>query len=675
MNEQLQIIITAQIDKLKQNVDKAKKDINSFKEQVQKASKEVDSKFQAIGQSMANGAKAAAVGLAAAGGALLALGASTAEYRNEQAKLVTAFETAGASAETAKETYNDLFRVLGDSGQATEAAGHLAKLTTEEKALSEWTNICQGVYATFGDSLPIEGLTEAANETAKVGTVTGSLADALNWAGINEDAFNESLAACNTEAEREKLIRETLNGLYSEASANFEKNNAEVLAQNEAQGKLNDTMAALGEAVAPVITAFNTFAHEALAAVMPHIEALVANYGPALESALSKMAELVGKVVGFIVHNWGVISTIAAVIGGIAAAITLYNTVAAIKAAMAAAEVTTVWGLVAAYAAQAAAMIVAIAPYLLIVAAIAAVIAIIVLCVKHWDKITEAVGKAWDWIKQKTEQAVEAVVGWFNKMRENISKIGQAIGGFVKEKFTQIKETMGNMMQAAKDTVAEKLQNMKQAYNEHGGGIKGIAAAAMEGVKGYYSAGYDFINKLTGGKLGELVGKARDKMNQAKQAISNVLNQIKEKFSSILNSAKEIVYNGIEKIKSFFHFKWELPKLKMPHFEVSGKFSLNPLSVPKFSISWNKLGGVFDNPTLFNYGGSLQGIGENGAEAVVPLENNTEWLNKIANMLVDKMGVSRPVVLEVDGKVFAETAISTINSNTRQTGRLALNLV
>ena len=204
MNEQLKIIISAEISKLKENVDKAKSHVGSFKEEVEKASKNVDENFKKIGTGIVNGAKAAAVGLAAAGTALLALGASTQEYRNEQAKLTTAFETAGSSAEQAKTTYNDLFRVLGDSGQATEAASHLAKLTTEEKALSEWTTICQGVYATFGDSLPIEGLTEAANETAKVGTLTGSLADALNWAGISEDDFNKKLEKCNSEAEREK---------------------------------------------------------------------------------------------------------------------------------------------------------------------------------------------------------------------------------------------------------------------------------------------------------------------------------------------------------------------------------------------------------------------------------------------------------------------------------------
>ena len=95
-----------------------------------------------IGQGISSGLKTAGTAIAGASAALLALGGSTAEYRNEQAKLVTAFEAAGGSAEAAKETYNDLYRVLGDGGQATEAANHLAKLTTNQKELSEWTNIC-----------------------------------------------------------------------------------------------------------------------------------------------------------------------------------------------------------------------------------------------------------------------------------------------------------------------------------------------------------------------------------------------------------------------------------------------------------------------------------------------------------------------------------------------------
>jgi len=124
--------------------------------------------------------------------------------------------------------------ILGETDQAVEAANHLAKLANNEEELSNWTNIATGVYATFGASLPIENLTEAANETAKVGTLTGGLADALNWAGVNEEAFQAQLDACSNEQERQTLIMETLNGLYSDAADKYRETNAEVIRANQA---------------------------------------------------------------------------------------------------------------------------------------------------------------------------------------------------------------------------------------------------------------------------------------------------------------------------------------------------------------------------------------------------------------------------------------------------------
>ena len=184
MNENLKVIISAEITKLKKGLEDAKTGINGFKGEVDKAKANVDDNMKKAGEAIGNGIKkgvdTAKVAFAALAAATVAAVAGTESYRNEQAKLVTAFETAGSSADAAKSVYNDLFSVLGEGDQAVEAASHIAKLTTNQKEMSEWTNICQGVYATFGASLPVESLTEAANETAKVGTVTGSLADALN---------------------------------------------------------------------------------------------------------------------------------------------------------------------------------------------------------------------------------------------------------------------------------------------------------------------------------------------------------------------------------------------------------------------------------------------------------------------------------------------------------------
>ena len=776
MNEELKVIITAEIDKLKSAISNAKSEVEGFVSKSGVSLEKFSTGFSKIGDAAKTGLKVAAGAVAGAATALVGATVATEEYREAQAKLVSAFEAAGSSATVAKDTYNDLYRVLGDGDTATEAANHLAKLTTEQEALSEWTNICQGVYATFGDSLPIEGLTEAANETSKTGTLTGSLADALNWAGVAEEDFQAKLDACTSSAEREQLIRETLNGIYDEAAAKYEENAAGILAQNEANAKMTESMAKLGEAVQPVLTALSELAAEVMAELAPHIQEVADKYLPSIKEALSGVGDAIGTVIGWIADNWTLVSTIATIVAGIAVAISavstalgIYNTVMAATAVVSA----SVIGIIAA-----------------VVAGIAALVAAIVLCVQHWDEIKAKTKEVWDAIVGWVTAAVDKVKEVFNNMKEAISNtidkiktvvsekwnaikdavsntvdniktavtnkwnaikdgvsktvdniktavsnkwndiktsvsntvdnikttvsekwnsikttVGNVVDNIkttvsdkwnaikttvgtvatnikdtVSEKFNQVKETMGTVMQAAKDTISEKLNNIKAAYEEHGGGVKGIVAASMEAIKGYYSAGYTFIDNLTNGKLSAMVDTIKSKLESAKNTVSNILNAIKDKFSSIFESAKNIVSNAIEKIKGFFNFKWELPKIKLPHFSITGKFSLNPPQIPKFSVEWYKLGGVFDEPTLFGYGdGKIGGLGEDGAEAIVPLERNTAWLDRLAEMLKDKLGGdnggARDIILQVDGKTFGKISVDSINALTRQTGSLPLKLV
>ena len=576
MNEELKIIISAEIDKLKNNVNNAKKTVKDFVKEGTKDFGAFNEEFQKVGNVSKNVLKVTAGAVAGAATALLALGASTAEYREAQAKLTTAFEVAGGSATEAKTVYNDLFRVLGESDQATEAAQHLAKLTTNQKELKEWTGICQGVYATFGDSLPIESLTEAVNHSAKLGEVQGSLADALEWSGISVDEFNEQLFWCNTESEREKLIRTTLNGLYSDAASAYETNNAQILAQNEAQAKLSESMALVGEAVAPINTMLTELGAEVLAQLTPYITEFAEKHLPDIKEALEGVGEKIGKVINWIADNWGLISTLAAIVLGIAAALSVFSTVMGIvNAVMLASPVTWI--------------------VLAIVAALAALVAIIVVVVKNWDTIKAKTLEVWE------------------KMKNAIS-------------------------------------------------------VAIGAIKTAVQAGFSWIKE-------KIITPIKDAFNNVKTTFSNIVSTIKEK----LNLAKEAVKSIIDKIKGFFKFEWSLPKLKVPKFSIKpsgwGVGDLLKGVIPKLGITWNARGGVFDKPTLFNYGGSLQGIGENGAEAVVPLENNLEWLDKLANMLSARMGGGTPIVLQVDGKTFAQTAVNSINSLTRQQGKLGINLV
>lgn len=179
---------------------------------------------------------------------------NTREYREDMNKLNTAFQTSEHTTEAAKEVYKDFYNVLGESDRSVEAVNHLARFVKTEEDLAKWGNIAAGVTATFGDSLPIEGLTEAANETAKVGTVTGVLADALNWVGILEDDFNASLAACSSEQERSKLITDTLNVAYMESAEAYKSMNADIIQSREATTELNDAMSRIGEVLEPLVS-------------------------------------------------------------------------------------------------------------------------------------------------------------------------------------------------------------------------------------------------------------------------------------------------------------------------------------------------------------------------------------------------------------------------------------
>ena len=206
----------------------------------------------AMGNLIASGIQAALNGIKELGSTIWNLDEATEEYRVAQGKLTTAFEAAGYSGEAAQKSYTEFYKILGDTDTATEASQLLAQLAQNEQDITKWTNIAAGVYGTFGDALPIEGMIESANETAKVGQVTGSLADALNWVGISEDEFNEKLAACSSESERNRLIMETLSGAYDEASSAFYRNNEALVASREGQAQLDETLAGLGETISNV---------------------------------------------------------------------------------------------------------------------------------------------------------------------------------------------------------------------------------------------------------------------------------------------------------------------------------------------------------------------------------------------------------------------------------------
>ena len=334
------------------------------------------------------------------------LAESTREYREDMGKLETAFEAAGQSTELATDTYKNFYSVLGEEDRSVEAVNHLAKFVETEKDMQKWTDICAGVWGTFGDSLPIEGLTEAANETAKVGEVTGVLADALNWAGVNQEDFQAYLDKCTSEQERAAYITEMLSDLYGDAADKYKENNASVIEARKANSDYTDTIAKMGEIIEPITTKVQ----QGFTLILQKILDLVANgdveaFGQKIDAAFSDFVDgMLPKIITameWIANNTGLLTGIAVAIGVVAAAIGIMNTVMAIQnAIMLASPVTWI--------------------VLGIIAAIAALIAIIVLCVQHWDKIKAAALSAVQWIVG----VWSTVSSWFH------ANVTQPIAGF-----------------------------------------------------------------------------------------------------------------------------------------------------------------------------------------------------------------------------------------------------
>lgn len=207
--------------------------------------------------------------------------------------------------------------------------------------------------------------------------------------------------------------------------------------------------------------------------------------------------------------------TIATVVGGVGLVVT--KAIAAfklLKAGFLLAKgallplISSVWSFTAALLAN---------PITWIVIGIIALIAALVLLYNKCEWFRNAVNAIIDFFKEKLGAALEVVTSIF-------SGIGNVIG---------------SVMDAAKATVSQNLDNMRTAYETHGGGIRGAAAAAIEGVKGIYTAGFTFLDNLTGGKLTAI----KDKFVSV---VSNIAAGIRERFVAVTTAFS----NGITAIKN-----------------------------------------------------------------------------------------------------------------------------
>lgn len=235
----------------------------------------MQSGFAKIGTAAAAIGKAVIGAGAALGGAWVAAIEGTREYREQMNMLDTAFTETGHSSDSARKTYSELNAVLGDTGQATEAAQMLALVADNEKELQTWTDICTGVYARMGEAIPLEELAQSSSETAKSGILTGGLVDALIQAGHGEEEFQAKLDACSTEQERQRLIMDTLNGSYKNASKQYRETNGDVMEARKAQERLTNAFSEFGRVGEPILTMIKGKVADMVTAAVPKLESLI----------------------------------------------------------------------------------------------------------------------------------------------------------------------------------------------------------------------------------------------------------------------------------------------------------------------------------------------------------------------------------------------------------------
>ena len=417
------------------NNDQANQALSETSQKAGDTSGQMNSAFTKIGGAAAVVGKAVVGAGIAMGTAWVAAIEGTREYRTQMNMLDTAFTESGHSSEAARKTYSDLNAVLGDTGQATEAAQMLALVADNEKELQTWTDICTGVYARMGEAIPLEELAQSSSETAKSGILTGGLVDALIQAGHGEEEFQAKLDACSTEQERQRLIMDTLNGSYKNASVQYKETNKDILAANVAQEKLTAAFAQLGAIGEPILTAIKNKVAEMVTAAVPHIENLIQKIKDTKKwmqdnkNTVDKWkAAIVGAAASaasfVLIMKWsGIMSAAKTALMGVRTAVLLLN--AAMKANLIGVIISLVIGLVAAFVTlwknneQFRAF-----------------------WVNLWNKIKSACGSAVSWIKNKFgdfKSALKSVQTTFGKIKDTIADKIEGARQSVKKAIDKIK--------------------------------------------------------------------------------------------------------------------------------------------------------------------------------------------------------------------------------------------
>lgn len=632
-------------------------------EDVEKAAKKAEDALEDAGESAttfgdvlkAGTIIEAAKGIAEAVGDLVE---ETNEYRKIMGTLEVSSEQAGYTADETQEAYKRLFGVLGDEQAAATTLANLQALNLPQRELLGLIDNTTGAWAKYGDSIPIDGLAEAVNETIRAGQVTGTFADVINWgskegetfgvtmreatkaneewnnsvaaAETAEDFFNLALQECNTEAERAQLVMQAMEsqGLRPLAEA-WRETNGDIVAANETQADFSEKTAEMAERVAPVVNEVKEGVNELVDVLLEATEGV--DY-EGMASGVSAGFGILKDIVKYLIDNGSTVTgIIVAIVGGLVA-LKGMSFVSTIMGALKGVTTLTgaMSGLAGAFPALGGAFTFLSNPVGIAVAAIGAIIAVVIYLWNTSEEFRAAVIAIWEGIKAGVSTVCQGIAALWTGLIDGLKALG---AGFV-QVYDGIKAAAAFGLDALRATTSEKLNNIKAAYTENGGGIKGIVAATMTGIQEAQTFGLDYLDTLTGGKLTSIKTQFQTKMQEAQAAVSSIMDNIKGQFSDKIEQARAKIQEGINNIKNAFNFEWSLPHLNLPHISVYGgepPYGIGGKgSLPQFSIEWYKHGGILNGAQIFGaLGRNLLGGGEAGPEAVLPLRSFYDELSRI----------------------------------------------
>lgn len=487
----------------------------SFEETENKAKKTNDG-FTTIKGTIANLASDVISGAVKKVGELaqsfLDLSETTEEFRTMQAKLEGAADTFGYNIDFASEKYKQFYEYLGDDQMATNAVTNLMGLKVSTETLSNLANSAIGVWSAYGDSIPIESLTESMNESAQVAKVTGVLADALNWAGISEDDFNKKLESCNSVQERADAIAQTLNSTYGKSKQKFDELSGSLLESKSAQLELKETQAELGKTLEPVNTALTEMKTQSLQNMKPIVEGVAT----AFQNLMKWMKE-----------HQTVVVVLKAVMGGLITTLGLLGSAFAIHAVI---QLATAAVKKMTKSMTALNITMSVNPILLIVTAIAGLIVAFISLWNNCEGFRNFWINLWENIKKAAGSAIQGIKDFF------VKTIPEAFENF-KQKCSDTIQAVGEFFAKFPETIRKKLSEIISSISEWGqnfwNSLTVWVSKTVEAVVQFFSDLPYKIGFMLGYVLGTIAKWGIELYNYVATAIPKVIEAVVQFFSNL----------------------------------------------------------------------------------------------------------------------------------------------